>query len=109
LRNAIHYTRENTSVDVTLACAGSGNHQKATIAVRDRGPGVPETELENLFRPFYRLDRSRERQTGGVGLGLAIAQRAVLLHQGRIRASNAEGGGLKVEITLPAANASSAD
>jgi two-component system sensor histidine kinase CpxA len=108
LRNAIHYTRENTSVEVTLACAGSGNDQKATITVRDRGPGVPETELENLFRPFYRLDRSRERQTGGVGLGLAIAQRAVLLHQGSIRASNAEGGGLKVEITLPA-SASSAD
>jgi two-component system sensor histidine kinase CpxA len=101
LRNAIHYTRENTSVEVTLACAGSGDEQKATIAVRDRGPGVPETELENLFRPFYRLDRSRERQTGGVGLGLAIAQRAVLLHQGSIRASNADGGGLKIEIALP--------
>lgn len=97
LRNAIHYTREGTSVEVALAC----DDHNATINVRDHGPGVPEDELGNLFRPFYRLDRSRERQTGGVGLGLAIAQRAVLLHQGSIRASNAEGGGLKVEIALP--------
>lgn len=101
LRNAIHYTGEGTSVEVTLSCAGSGDQQRATVAVRDHGPGVPENELQNLFQPFYRLDRSRERQTGGVGLGLAIAQRAVLLHDGNIRASNAQGGGLKVEITLP--------
>jgi two-component system sensor histidine kinase CpxA len=104
LRNAIHYTRENSAVEVALDCSGAGEQPKATIEVRDRGPGVPDNELENLFRPFYRLDRSRERQTGGVGLGLAIADRAVRLHGGSIRARNAEGGGLSVTIVLPAAN-----
>jgi len=69
---------------------------------------VPEDELKNLFRPFYRLDRSRERQTGGVGLGLAIAERAVSLHGGSIRASNAAGGGLSVEISIPAEGAAPA-
>jgi len=70
--------------------------------VRDHGPGVPDQEIGNLFRPFYRLDAARERQTGGAGLGLAIAERAVRLHQGSITARNAEGGGLVVEIRLPA-------
>jgi two-component system sensor histidine kinase CpxA len=63
---------------------------------------VPDDEIKNLFRPFYRLDVARERQTGGVGLGLAIAERAIRLHQGTIGVRNAEGGGLLVEIRLPA-------
>ena len=62
---------------------------------------MPEDELPNLFRPFYRLDQSRERETGGVGLGLAIAEQAVKLHQGTIVAKNAPEGGLQVEISLP--------
>lgn len=102
LRNAIHYTRENTTVEVTLQCNGAAPNESAVVAVRDHGPGVPEDELKNLFRAFYRLDRARERQTGGVGLGLAIAERAVVLHGGTIEATNAESGGLNVRVTLPA-------
>jgi two-component system sensor histidine kinase CpxA len=74
----------------------------ARIEVRDHGPGVPPTSLEDLFRPFYRLDDSRERKTGGAGLGLAITKQAVVLHGGKVIAENAPGGGLEVQITLPA-------
>ena len=74
------------------------------IAVRDHGPGVPESSLDDLFRPFFRLDESRERSTGGVGLGLAIAQRAMKLHGGEIKAQNRCGGGLEVMISFPVAS-----
>jgi two-component system sensor histidine kinase CpxA len=71
------------------------------VQVTDRGPGVPQESLEKLFRPFYRLDDARGRQTGGVGLGLAITERAVRLHGGSVRAANRPEGGLMVEIRLP--------
>jgi two-component system sensor histidine kinase CpxA len=63
---------------------------------------VPEESLGKLFRPFYRLDDARNRQTGGVGLGLSITERAVRLHGGSAKARNRAGGGLIVEIRLPA-------
>ncbi|HFD2301296.1 TPA: ATP-binding protein, partial [Legionella pneumophila] len=66
------------------------------------GPGVPEDQLEKIFNPFYRVDTSRTKKTGGYGLGLAIAARAVALHQGEIIAKNREQGGLLVRIILPA-------
>jgi len=69
--------------------------------VIDHGPGVPQESLDKLFRPFYRLDDARGRQTGGVGLGLAITERAVRLHGGTVRAANRPEGGLMVEIRLP--------
>jgi two-component system sensor histidine kinase CpxA len=69
--------------------------------VRDEGPGVPEEALSDIFRPFYRVDDARDRETGGTGLGLAITERAVRLHGGTVNASNLPGGGLLVEITLP--------
>ena len=75
----------------------------AELTIRDFGSGVPEKELENLFRPFYRVADARERDTGGIGLGLAITYRAVKLHHGNVTAENAPGGGLLVRITLPAA------
>ena len=99
LRNAVRYTNEGSEVQVTLVC----DAKSATIKVRDHGPGVPDSELPHLFRPFYRLDQARERETGGVGLGLAIAEQAVKLHRGQIVATNAAGGGLQVEISLPIA------
>jgi signal transduction histidine kinase len=71
------------------------------LRVSDSGPGVPGDALEKLFQPFYRLDEARGRQTGGVGLGLAITERAVRFHGGKVRAFNREGGGLTVEIRLP--------
>jgi len=102
LRNAVQYTAPNTTVEVDLRCLADGPNRTAQIEVRDYGPGVPEDELQNLFRPFYRLDQSRERQTGGAGLGLAIAERAIKLHHGNLEARNVPGGGLLLRITLPA-------
>ncbi len=100
VRNAVHYTAAETDVEVTLSANGA-SAKSARIVVRDHGPGVPDTELEKVFQPFYRLANARERSTGGTGLGLAITDRAVRLHGGSVSARNAEGGGLEVEIRLP--------
>ena len=75
----------------------------ATITIRDHGPGVPPEVLQEIFKPFYRVETDRDRSSGGTGLGLAIAHRAVLLHQGRMTARNANPG-LIVEIELPIGN-----
>ncbi|MBQ5948440.1 ATP-binding protein [Massilia sp. ST3] len=72
------------------------------IAVDDDGPGIPEDERDKIFDPFYRLDRSRDRATGGFGLGLSIAQKAVALHGGSLRAESSALGGARFLITLPA-------
>ncbi len=96
LRNAVRYTKDETAVEVKL----SNGSKRALISVRDFGAGVPEAEIEKLFRPFYRVHAARERKTGGIGLGLAIAERAVHAHQGSIKARNTENG-LAVEISLP--------
>jgi signal transduction histidine kinase len=103
VRNAIRYTAEATEVEVKLACQpGLAGESLAVLTVRDHGPGVPEAELDNLFRPFYRMDTARTRDTGGSGLGLAIAERAIRLHGGAISAANVAEGGFLVEIRLPA-------
>ncbi len=100
VRNAVRYTREGSKVEVDLKSEGA-DPGHATIRVVDSGPGVPEEALDKLFRPFYRIDDARDRHTGGVGLGLAITQRSILLHGGTVRASNRPEGGLMVEIRLP--------
>ncbi len=100
VRNAVYYTADKTSVDIELKLAGK-NGDTAVITVRDLGEGVRESELGEIFRPFYRVATARERQSGGTGLGLAITQRAVQLHNGSVAASNASGGGLCMEIRLP--------
>ena len=74
----------------------------ARIEVRDHGPGVPDALLEEVFRPFFRVEDDRNRASGGVGLGLAIARRAVALHQGTIHARNASPG-LAIAIEIPGA------
>jgi two-component system sensor histidine kinase CpxA len=101
VRNAIRYTREGTSVEVRLERMESAGGSEAVIKITDCGSGVPSDALEKLFQPFYRLDDARGRQTGGVGLGLAITERAVRFHGGRIAAVNRAEGGLMVEIHLP--------
>ncbi|WP_224982427.1 sensor histidine kinase [Geomonas agri] len=101
VRNAARYTDVGTAVDVSLRMRVSGGQQWAHIEVLDRGPGVPESELVNIFRPFYRVSDSRERESGGAGVGLAISDRAVRLHGGNVRASNAPPAGLKMEMDLP--------
>ena len=100
VRNAVYYTADDTRVEIELKLAGK-NRDCAIIRVRDHGEGVRESELTDIFRPFYRVAAARERQSGGTGLGLAITQRAVQLHNGSVAASNAPGGGLCMEIRLP--------
>ncbi|MBC7899431.1 MAG: HAMP domain-containing protein [Saprospiraceae bacterium] len=95
LRNAVRYTTEGTTVEVSLKSIGD----KAYVKIRDFGGGVPEDEIGNLFRPFYRVGEARERKTGGIGLGLAIAEQAIKAHKGTIHASNTDDG-LIVEIAL---------
>jgi two-component system, OmpR family, sensor histidine kinase CpxA len=99
VRNAIRYTREGSTVEIHLEKARG--EAEAVVRVTDCGEGVPADALEKLFQPFYRLDDARGRQTGGVGLGLAITERAVRFHGGRVAASNRIEGGLMVEIHLP--------
>lgn len=76
-----------------------------TIEVQDHGPGLPEAELERVLAPFYRVEASRNRHSGGVGLGLAIANDIVQRHQGTLQLCNAEGGGLLARVELPRSGA----
>jgi signal transduction histidine kinase len=73
------------------------------VAIRDRGPGIPPDALDNVFRPYYRIDKSRNRATGGVGLGLTVAQAIVQGHGGEIILKNRPEGGLEARIVLPVA------
>ena len=100
VRNAVKYTAENTSVDISLQADGETGGQ-LIIQVLDHGPGVPEDMLSRLFEPFVRIGEARDRSSGGYGLGLAIAKRAIQLHGGEISASNEVQGGLNVRIRLP--------
>lgn len=97
IRNAVKYTADASRVLVSL------EPEKScwVIRVTDQGQGVPDTALENIFEPFYRVADARDRQSGGTGIGLAIAQRAIQLHHGTIVARNLPPGGLQIEIRLP--------
>jgi signal transduction histidine kinase len=97
VRNAIRYAPQGSTVEIALA----RHKQHALIAIRDFGPGVPPESLPHLFKPFFRAEADRNRNSGGgVGLGLSIAERAVAVHNGTIKAVNATPG-LRVEISLP--------
>jgi two-component system sensor histidine kinase CpxA len=102
LRNALRYTPENGVIEVVLTESDNGQRRQAELRVSDRGPGVPEDELEAILRPFYRVDSARQSKTGGYGLGLAIASRVVHLHGGNIVATNRTDGGLAVRMLFPA-------
>jgi two-component system sensor histidine kinase CpxA len=101
VRNAIRYTRQDTVVELKISCQERAGVRMVTLDVADSGPGIPDTELENIFRPFYRVDAARQPDTGGFGVGLAIADRAVRLHHGEVRARNRPEGGLTVSLSLP--------
>src|SRR5262249_51833425 len=96
VRNAVRYTDEGTAGKGWLRGGGGGAMRRGS----DSGGGVPDEELKNLFVPFYRVGEARERTTGGIGLGLAIAKRAIKAHNGSIKAMNDGGPGLLVEIRL---------
>jgi len=98
VRNAIRYSPEQSRVDVSL----ESYPDSTRVSVRDYGSGVPPEALASIFDPFYRVEKDRGRTSGGVGLGLAIAKRAVELHRGRMSATNVSPG-LRVEIEIPAA------
>ena len=101
VRNAVSYTAEGTTVEVTVRCKDDGEGGRAVVSVLDKGTGVPQAVLAEIFRPFYRVGDARDRQSGGIGLGLSISHRAVQAHGGKVRASNAPAGGLLVELFLP--------
>jgi two-component system sensor histidine kinase CpxA len=98
VRNAIRYTEPGSAVEIRLYTVEENQGRTAVVEISDRGPGIPEAELQAIFRPFYRVDRARSTQTGGFGVGLAIADRAVKLHNGQLKASNRDGGGATIQM-----------
>jgi two-component system sensor histidine kinase CpxA len=102
VRNSVQYTRENSLVSVVLSCP---SNRVAQILVEDEGPGILEEQLDKVFKPFYTAAHARINRGLGAGLGLAISERALKLHEGRIEASNrSDGAGLQVTIQIPLLN-----
>jgi two-component system sensor histidine kinase CpxA len=99
LRNAVRYSPKDSQIDVSVARPDSA----VEIDVRDRGPGVPAADLARIFEPFYRVAESRDRDSGGEGIGLAITSQVMKAHGGSASAANAAGGGLEVRLSLPKA------
>lgn len=102
VRNAIRYTGSGTEVEVHLSATKADGGQNVEVTVSDRGPGIPPDQLKSVFYPFRRVDSARSPDTGGFGVGLAIADRAIRLHNGEVEASTREGGGAVIRMTLPA-------
>jgi len=105
VRNAIRYTEAGSAVEVRLYESRTAAERTAIVEVSDRGPGIPEAERESILRPFYRLDRARSEHTGGFGVGLAIADRAVKLHKGHLEILNRDGGGAVIRLRFRMADA----
>jgi two-component system sensor histidine kinase CpxA len=101
VRNAIRYTAAGSEVEIRLTEAVMNDARAAVIEVNDHGPGIPDAETDAIFRPFYRMDDARSSETGGFGVGLAIAERAVRLHHGEISAANRAGGGATIRVFVP--------
>jgi two-component system phosphate regulon sensor histidine kinase PhoR len=97
IENAVHYSPEGGLVEIT----SRNEDGKLLLQVADRGPGIPEEDLDRIFERFYRVDRSRTRDPGGTGLGLAIAKHLIGLHGGAVRVANREGGGAVITISYP--------
>jgi len=94
--NAVKYAG---AAQVSLAPPEKG---QITITIDDDGPGIPPAELERVFAPFYRVERSRSRETGGTGLGLSVTRTILRAHGGDVTLANRAGGGLRATVTLPA-------
>jgi len=97
LRNAVRYSPAGTAVEVSVGV----RQDELEILVRDHGPGVPGGDLERIFEPFYRVAESRDRDSGGEGIGLAITSQVFKSHGGSVGAQNLAGGGLQVRLALP--------
>jgi two-component system sensor histidine kinase CpxA len=98
LRNAVRYSPEDAPVEVAVERRADGG---ILISIRDRGPGVPEAELERIFEPFYRVAEARDRDSGGEGIGLAITAQVMKGHGGGAAAANRPSGGFEVRLSLP--------
>ncbi|MFM0092260.1 ATP-binding protein [Paraburkholderia sediminicola] len=97
LRNSTRYAQQAISLSAAAGAAGA-----LVLIVEDDGPGIPLADRNRVFEPFHRLDCSRDRHTGGFGLGLAIVRRVALVHGGDVRLEEAASGGARFVITLPA-------
>lgn len=98
VENAVKYSDQGGSVEVTASATGS----VVEIEVRDHGIGIPSRDLERIFERFYRVDPSRARDTGGTGLGLSIVRHIAGNHRGEVRVESREGEGSKFTLRLPA-------
>lgn len=105
IRNAIRFTEAGSEVEIKLTAGREHGRRMAILEVNDRGPGIPESEVTAIFLPFYRVDHARSPHTGGFGVGLAIADRAVKLHGGDLCALNRPDGGATIRMRLPAIDA----
>ena len=85
----------------TVAVSLESNNNKLEIAVDDDGPGIPADKREDVFKAFYRIEGSRNKETGGVGLGLAIAKDIITSHGGKIELLDSPIGGLRVLVSIP--------
>lgn len=97
LDNAIRYAPADSQIDVVISSGG----ESVGLSVIDRGPGIPPELSEAVFQRFYRIDKSRSKETGGTGLGLAIVKHVVELHDGTIELSETQGGGATFTVRLP--------
>jgi two-component system phosphate regulon sensor histidine kinase PhoR len=97
LENAYQYSHENTCVEIQVDDEGGFIH----IFVKDQGPGIPPKDIDHIFERFYRVDKSRNKQTGGTGLGLAIVRHIALVHGGTIKAESWVGEGSTFTLTIP--------
>lgn len=100
IENAVKYNRQGGSVSVSV----HKENNNAIVCVSDTGCGIPEECRESIFQPFFRVDKSRSRQMGGVGLGLALVHEIAVLHGGSVRAEPGNKSGTVFVVTLPAGN-----
>jgi two-component system sensor histidine kinase SenX3 len=98
LDNAVKYSEPGSAIAVRARTDGVW----VDVAVRDRGIGIPQRDLERIFERFYRVDRTRSRETGGTGLGLAIVRHVASNHRGEVRVESREGVGSTFTLRLPA-------
>jgi two-component system sensor histidine kinase CpxA len=101
VRNAIRYTKVCSEVEIRLISTLEQGSLMAVLDVSDHGPGIPTNDLNSIFLPFYRVDHARSPHSGGFGVGLAIADRAVKLHGGDLRAFNRPDGGATIRVRFP--------
>lgn len=97
IENAIKYNIENGWIKVKL----NSNHKNAHIVIMDSGIGIPKESIDKIFERFYRVDKTRSRETGGTGLGLSITHQAILMHQGFIRCNSKINSGTTFKVSLP--------